>query len=680
MKHKYLRNQEKKKLSIPGWLFVAAMVLYNEVMLHIWVTETFLFGRVVSMVLFALAFGGVLAALTSLLPEKAEKWAAVAVSALLVVIWLTEYFLSDAYRVFMTPQTIFAGAGGVAQDYFDLVMSLLWRNLWRIGLMLLPIVLYACFCQSPKTNWKRSAVIAAASVVLCLLGVGSAKWLTNDFSCFTNAYNFDRAVRTFGLNVGLVLDVTKGGEKGNQELTIVEAPTLPVVETEPDPDQIPEETEPEIFYGYHEMAVDFEELEANAKNQKLKNLYSYINSMPKGEKNKYTGMFAGKNMIMITAEAFAAEVIDPELTPTLYRLANEGIKVHEYYQPAWGASTTTGEFSNLIGLVPANGGASMKEVITQRMFLTIGNQLQAQEGYTSLAYHNHFHDFYERHRTHRWLGYDKFIARGTGLDVKAVWPESDLEMMEKTVDDYINNTPFNIYYMTVSGHCLYTYDQNAQVRKHIDKVQHLNHSDTVKGYFACNLELEYALEYLVKRLEEAGIADDTVICIATDHYPYGLERSSTWENTVDHLAELYGVESYDKFMRDHNALIIWSGAFEDMDIEVTTPVYSLDILPTLSNLFDVPYDSRLLVGRDILSDEQPLVLWPDYSWLTDLGRYDASTGVFTPNEGAVIPEGYQEYIDALVANKITFSRSVQSENYYKYILDELEKVTESSEK
>ena len=99
MKHKYLRNQEKKKLSIPGWLFVAAMVLYNEVMLHIWVTETFLFGRVVSMVLFALAFGGVLAALTSLLPEKAEKWAAVAVSALLVVIWLTEYFLSDAYRV-----------------------------------------------------------------------------------------------------------------------------------------------------------------------------------------------------------------------------------------------------------------------------------------------------------------------------------------------------------------------------------------------------------------------------------------------------------------------------------------------------------------------------------------------------------------------------------------------------
>ena len=545
--------------------------------------------------------------------------------------------------------------------------------------MLLPIVLYAIFCEAPKSNWKISAVLAVAAAVLYLLGVGSAKFLTNDFNRFSNAYNFDSVVRTFGLNVGLVLDVVKGGDSGgSQELTIVEAPTLPVVETEPDPDEVPEETEPEIFYGYNELPLDFEALEEQTKSQKLKSFYSYINSLPKGEKNRYSGMFEGKNLIFITAEAFSAEVIDPEMTPTLYRLANEGIKFHEYYQPAWGASTTTGEFSNLIGLVPANGGASMKEVITQRMFLTIGNQLQALD-YTSLAYHNHHHNFYDRHMTHRWLGYDKFIARGSGLDVSGVWPESDLEMMEQTVDDYIDNQPFNIYYMTVSGHCLYTYDQNAMTRKNYDKVQHLEHSDTVKGYYASQLELEYALEYLVGRLEEAGIADDTVIVLATDHYPYGLERSSTWENTVDHLAELYGVEDYDKFMRDHNALIIWSGCIEDMDIEVTTPVYSLDILPTISNLFGVSYDSRLLVGRDALSEEQPLVLWPDYSWLTDLGRYDSSTGVFTPNEGAVIPEGYQEYIDALVANKITFSRSIQSENYYKFILDELEKLEETNE-
>ena len=98
--------------------------------------------------------------------------------------------------------------------------------------------------------------------------------------------------------------------------------------------------------------------------------------------NAYTGLFAGKNLIFITAEAFSSEVIDPERTPTLYRLANEGIRFTDYYQPAWGASTTTGEFSNLTGIVPIHGGNSMLELVNQDMFLLLGHQLQ-KLGYTT---------------------------------------------------------------------------------------------------------------------------------------------------------------------------------------------------------------------------------------------------------------------------------------------------------
>ena len=104
---------------------------------------------------------------------------------------------------------------------------------------------------------------------------------------------------------------------------------------------------------------------------------------------------------------------------------------------------------------------------------------------------------------------------------------------------------------------------------------------------------------------------------------------------------------------------------------VEEPVYSLDILPTLSNLFGVNYDSRLLVGRDVFSDVEPLVLWPDYSWLTDKGTFDMKTGVFTPREGARIPEGYQEYISSLVANKITYSDSALKLDYFNYLAKEL---------
>ena len=37
-----------------------------------------------------------------------------------------------------------------------------------------------------------------------------------------------------------------------------------------------------------------------------------------------------------------------------------------------------------------------------------------------------------------------------------LWPNSDLEMIDVTVDDYINNDKFLAYYMTVSGHLNYT--------------------------------------------------------------------------------------------------------------------------------------------------------------------------------------------------------------------------------
>ena len=87
-----------------------------------------------------------------------------------------------------------------------------------------------------------------------------------------------------------------------------------------------------------------------------------------------------------------------------------------------------GEFSNLIGIVPTNGGACMKEALQQKLVFTMGYQL-SREGYYSIAYHNHFKDFYDRDKTHFHLGYDQFLARFGGLEgITPVWPESDLEI------------------------------------------------------------------------------------------------------------------------------------------------------------------------------------------------------------------------------------------------------------
>ena len=121
---KYLRKKEKPTLAVPGWLFAAFAALWSEVLLHIWVTEEFAFGRIAALVLFGLGFGGAVGLITCLLPRKARKWTAFGFGILLVIFYMAQFILSETYQNFMTIQTIIGGAGGVAQDY--LALSSLW--------------------------------------------------------------------------------------------------------------------------------------------------------------------------------------------------------------------------------------------------------------------------------------------------------------------------------------------------------------------------------------------------------------------------------------------------------------------------------------------------------------------------------------------------------------------------
>ena len=102
------------------------------------------------------------------------------------------------------------------------------------------------------------------------------------------------------------------------------------------------------------------------------------------------------------------------------------------------------------------------------------------------------------------------------------------------------------------------------------------------------------------------------------------------------------------------------------------PVYvdkyceSSDILPTLLNLFGVEFDSRLMMGRDILWDGgQDFVAFRNYSFISDYGRYNASTGEFTPAEGATEPpEGYVEAMVDEIRQMYTYSKTIVYNNYY----------------
>ena len=113
---------------------------------------------------------------------------------------------------------------------------------------------------------------------------------------------------------------------------------------------------------------------------------------------------------------------------------------------------------------------------------------------------------------------------------------------------------------------------------------------------------------------------------------------------------------------------------DEEPIVVDEPVMSIDVLPTLLNMFGCEFDSRLLPGRDVFSDATPLAFDLSYDWRTDLGTYYASSGTFEPNEGVEVPDGYVDQMNSIVANKISYMHGVLTTDYYAHVFGPAEDV------
>jgi len=239
-------------------------------------------------------------------------------------------------------------------------------------------------------------------------------------------------------------------------------------------------------------------------------------------------------------------------------------------------------------------------------------------------------------------------------------PNSDLEMMEATIDEYMYDQPFHAYYMTVSGHLEYNFLGNAMAIRNKAAVADLTLSDPCKAYIACNIELDKALAYTLERLNAAGIAEKTVIVLSADHHPYGLPG----QDGIEGVSEFLGRPVEKTFELYKNHLVIYVQGMEPVVID--QPCSSVDIIPTISNLLGLEFDSRLLMGRDILSDSDPLVIFKDRSFITDKGYYKRGEE-FVPNPGVEVADDYRRLISSAIDAKFTASARMLDLDYYRKV-------------
>ena len=506
-----------------------------------------------------------------------------------------------------------------------------------------------------KSKISVKIILLCAAVVFQIIGMQSVN-IDKSSSNTKSAYNLyhgelqqNAACEKFGLFTMQRLDISRMlfGYKSDIRKTESTEPSTTVSPATADT--------PDKKVKAQIIETDFDKLSEKTDNDDLKSLYDYFSSEKPSYTNEYTGIFKDYNIIFITAESFSQYAIDKDLTPTLYKMYNEGFQFENYYSPAWGVSTTDGEYANLTGLTPKSGVWSFSQSAEDNVSFpfTLGEQSRSN-GYEQVrAYHNHTYDYYDRDKYLTNIGYD-YSAVGKGLELgEDVWPNSDLKMMQKTVDDYINADSFSVYYMTVSGHGGYSYNTISQ--RNADLVKNLKYSDEVKGYLAANIELDKALEYLVERLEKAGKLDNTVICLTTDHYPYSLDE-------FNGLDELAGHKVDTVFERYKNAWLLWSGSMKE-PVSVKTYCSSIDILPTLLNMLGFEYDSRTIIGTDVFGGKEPFVVFADRSWISQNGIYNANSGEYTAFENAAEKDDI-DLLNNKCTNMFTVSRMILDSNVY----------------
>lgn len=420
-----------------------------------------------------------------------------------------------------------------------------------------------------------------------------------------------------------------------------------------------DDTPEEIVYGYNTLDIDFDNLINSETNNTVKSMHEYFKNEVGTQKNKYTGMFEGKNLIVIMAESLNEIAIREDLTPTLYKLTNSGFVFNNFYTPV-NLSTIGGEFQDLTGLFANLSDLSRYWRKGTNYFPfglgTVFNNLN----YNTRAYHANYGTFQDRNVYLKSIGFDYFLYRGNGLEDLMncnLWPQSDLDLINSTYNEWINDEHFMTYYVSVSGHMPYTLNGNNMSKKNWDLVKDLNLSDEAKGYLAANIELDKMVESLINKLTEAGKLDDTVIAIIPDHYPYDLD--------MDVINELSTYEKDSVIEVNHSSLIIWNNKMET--VEVDKVASQLDFIPTLYNLFNIEYDSRLFMGKDILSDTEGIAYFTNLSWVTNKGRYYASNNKFVPNEGVEVSDDYVESVKKIVSNRINMSKKIIDTDYYRKV-------------
>lgn len=381
--------------------------------------------------------------------------------------------------------------------------------------------------------------------------------------------------------------------------------------------------------------------QTTADTERIAELDAYYAAHPKqAADTPMTGAFAGKNLILIMMESVDDWLVTPEYMPNLYRMEQEGVYFRNYYAPIFlAAATFNSEFTANTGMIAPEYQVRNSYYAEHALPYSLAN-LFRDAGYRARSYHAANPNIYNRGQIHLNFGYESYNDYGDlGMDDYML----DSQLL-RGYDQIVSDEPFFSFIITYSGHGPYTTEQQNISEPHLDRARAVIDYSTVpytteaqkEEYtraVAQAMETDAFIGGLRKQLEADGHAEDTVLMLFTDHY-------CKYFSDAEFISVIKG--ETDRNMLSNVPFVIWT---EGITPQVSEKyVSTMDIAPTIVDLFSLDADLRYYIGNDMFGPDGGVVYFRNYAWY-DGKTYDTGNDASTNPVVLAMREQVREQID-----------------------------------
>ena len=353
-----------------------------------------------------------------------------------------------------------------------------------------------------------------------------------------------------------------------------------------------------------------------------------------------TGAFAGKSLILIMMESVDDWLVTPEYMPNLYRLEQEGVYFRNYYAPIFlAAATFNSEFTANTGMIAPEYQVRNSYYSEHALPYSLPNRFR-DAGYCARSFHAANPSIYNRGQIHLNFGYESYNDASV-LDMDSYMLDAQ---MLNGYDRIVSDEPFFSFIITYSGHGPYTEEQDTISAPHLARARAVIDYSTVpytteaqkEEYtraVAQAMETDALIGGLRERLEADGHAEDTVLMLFTDHY-------CKYFSDAEFISAIKG--ETDRNMLSNVPFVIWTEG-------ITPQVYdkyvsTMDIAPTIVDLFSLDADLRYYIGNDMFGPDGGVVYFRNYAWY-DGKTYDTGNDASSNPAVLAMREQVREQID-----------------------------------